>query len=170
MAALFSQESQKNRKAHGDAQQKGTIQALKIPGAAAQGTVKSDKAGDSLGNPGSPGYESFGRRKQASAPEETEAEEQTSTPQNDPQERRKEIPHLGPNFLFLAQGWEAVLLVQKKICSKAKGIFEKKEGPVSYRAQKKGSLIEQKSRGCIVNLDIESHRAQMEALAKQKKA
>lgn len=150
MAALFSPEGEKLRKAQQDGKAKGAGapgNPFRIP--TPQGIAESGKSQDSLGNPNGPlGYEKLTKK----SPGSPAAEEE---------------PHEGPaiyhvpgspensNPIRLGSGWEKVLIAQKKICEKAKGLFTALEAPMKYRVQRKSSFVQLKSRGSILNLSPE---------------
>lgn len=159
MTSLFSSESAKIR-----AEQKGkggsdSKIAAKIPGS---DKLTSHKSGDSLGNPNSPGYESwnFKRKEEQKSEEQKKVAAQNGEP--------IAIEEIGPQFIRLSLGWEKILLAQKKLCEKAKNLFTAMDAPDSYQANKKGKN-QLKSIGCIVDLDIEIHRQEQEAKLKNKK-
>lgn len=155
MAALFTPESSKLRKELKEAKDPSGVRAptFKIPGIDPTTTVKGEKAGDSLGNPNTPGYEYFGKKEDPS--------QETANPLTQ-KEPRTRIENVGSQFIRLGVGWEKILLAQKKICEKAKGLFTSLEAPEKYNHQKRGKALLLKSRGCIVDLDIESHRQDLE--------
>jgi hypothetical protein len=157
MASLFTPESDKLRasqKKGGDGARGAAGTPLKIPGTKA---ITSHKSGDSLGNPNSPGYEPWGKKKQATAGG-TE-EDETSAP--GPGGKVIETSQQGPEFVRLSAGWEILLLAQKKLCEKAKGIFTLLEGPVKYTSQKKNTTLQSKSRGCILDLDVQKTQEEL---------
>lgn len=166
MAALFSPEGEKLRaaqkeKAEGSSPANGTF---KVPGT--KSLSEAGKSQDSLGNPMSPGYEPLNLKKK---PGEAEAKaDDKSAPKST---KGFEPPSLGPQFIRLGLGWEKILITQKKVCEKAKSLFTLLEGPMKYRGQRKGSLLESKARGAILDLDLEESQAQAlaEAEAKKKK-
>lgn len=164
MAALFSPEGERARKAKDKA-------ASPAPGArpaSPQATRLSDagKSQDSLGNPFSPGYEGPLKKKKSSDGQGEIEPESQATPAFSPPGFT--VEQIGPRFIRLGIGWDKVLMAQKKLCEKAKNLFTKLEGPDKYRGQKKSKVLEAKYRGAIVDLDMESIRAEMEA--EQKKA
>ncbi len=151
MAALFSPESEKVRSKQKESSS-SSLQGQKlfsVPGAKA--LSESSKSQDSLGNPsGGLGYEPFRKEKK---PEENEI---NSTPkQLSPNQPVLETPELGSQFIRLNFGWEKVLLAQKKICEKAKNLFTALEAPGKYLGQRKSSSLVQKSRGSILDLDVQ---------------
>lgn len=158
MASLFTPESERlaaaRKKQEGSAAPKAN--GMRIPGMPG---IQSHKSGDSLGNPNSPGYEPWGKKKEAEA---NATAEERSTPA--PGGKVIETTPQGPEIIRLSAGWEKLLLAQKKLCEKAKGLFVKLEGPPRYTSNKKGRL--QKSRGCIVDLDIQETAEQKQAEAK----
>lgn len=160
MTSLFSTESAKTRAAQKTKENSEKFNAAKVPGGA--GKLKSHKSGDSLGNPNSPGYESWNfKSKELEAKEEQKkSEAQGGSP--------IEITQFGPQFIRLSLGWEKILLAQKKLCEKAKNLFTAMDAPDSYQANRKGKN-QLKSIGCIVDLDIEEHRQEQEAKLKNKK-
>ena len=148
MASLFTPESERLAAARRTKEGSKSPQAngMKIPGMRG---IQSQKSGDSLGNPNSPGYEPWGKKKEAEPG--AKAENAPAAPAG----KVIETTAQGPEIIRLSAGWEKLLLAQKKLCEKAKGIFTLLEGPTRYASQKKGRLLEQKSRGCIVDLDIQ---------------
>lgn len=158
MASLFTPESE--RLAAGRKKQEGSAppqaNGMRIPGMPG---IQSQKSGDSLGNPNSPGYEPWGKKKEA---EEKATAEERSTPA--PGGQVIETSAQGPEIIRLSAGWEKLLLAQKKLCEKAKGLFVKLEGPTKYTSGRKGRL--EKSRGCIVDLDLQETAEQKQAEAK----
>lgn len=156
MAALFSSENAKARAEKKEATAK--FGAVKVPGSE---KLSPHKSGDSLGNPNSPGYESWNLSKEIEAKEE---EKRNAASGGAP----IEISEIGPQFIRLSLGWEKILLTQKKLCEKAKKLFTAMDAPDSYRANRKGKN-QLKSIGCIVDLDIEAHRQEQEAKLKNKK-
>lgn len=162
MASLFTPESERLRTSA--AQADGTGRAppgsARIPG---MKDIKGHKSGDSLGNPNSPGYEPWGKKERKG---EKPSEQATET--KGPAGTVIEPPVQGPELIRLALGWETILLAQKKLCEKAKALFTRLEGPEKYHSQKKGRLLLIKSRGCIVDLDLQQTQDQKEAQAKGK--
>lgn len=157
MAALFSPEGEKLRAAQKDkASSTSGAGTFRVPGAKALG--ESSKPQDSLGNPNSPGYEKLDLKKK---PAEAAHEEQA----HQAKPKGFETPELGPQFIRLGLGWEKILMTQKKICEKAKGLFTMLEAPARYRGQKKSTFLQAKSRGAILDLDL----AEVQAEAEQKK-
>lgn len=142
MAALFSPDraakSPNAGEAKGSAAPKSTFQ---VPG----GPIGTDKSGDSLGNPNSPGYEPWGRKKEKENPTEQKHEPA-------PLAAAIETPVQGSNLIRLSLGWDKLLVAQKKICEKAKGLFTKMEGNGNYAEQKR-KLKFRKSSGCILDVD-----------------
>jgi hypothetical protein len=128
------------------------------------GQISSHKSQDSLGNPNSPGYESWGKKGQQKdskqAGHEAEQHQQNNQAVIEP-------PNQGAQFIRLSNGWEKLLLAQKKICEKAKGLFTLLEGPGQYKSQKRGKILEMKSLGCIVDLDIQQIAEEEAARAKK---
>lgn len=159
MAALFSSETAKLRSAQKTKENSEKFSATKVPG---NQQIKSEKPGDSLGNPSSPGYESwnFKSKEMAAQEEKKKNEAQGGAP--------IEITEFGPQFIRLSLGWEKILLAQKKLCEKAKNLFTAMDAPDSYQANRRGKN-KLKSVGCIVDLDIEAHRQEQEAKLKNKK-
>ncbi len=115
-------------------------QSFQTPGAAA-----ADQTADSLGNGSTPGYEFFGKK--------PKPEEEKEKAKDSPLAHAIEAPEQGNHVIRLSLGWEKLLVTQKKICEKAKGIFTKMEGDESYAAQRKGKMKFRKSSGCILDLD-----------------
>jgi len=66
----------------------------------------------------------------------------------------------GPEFIRLSAGWEKLLLTQKKLCEKARDLFTLLEGPLKYSSQKKSKVLSLKSRGCILDLDLQETQDQ----------
>ncbi len=163
MASLFTPEREKLRAAQKNQEGAGqNVKAVTVPGT--QALQKSEKSQDSLGNPASPGYEPLNLQKKsagAASPQQTQTQKQGY-----------EAPEMHSHFIRLSLGWEKILLTQKKLCEKAKNIFTRLEGPSKYRGLKRASILEAKSRGSILNLDIEELRLQQveqERLEKEKK-
>ncbi|RZA07557.1 MAG: hypothetical protein EOP11_07355 [Proteobacteria bacterium] len=151
MAALFTPESEKARKT----QAKG---ASTVTGkgagsfriASAEAVGENAKMGDSLGNGSSPGYEPLHlNKKSEQAGDATEGSGKVHQPET------FETPTFGPQFIRLDIGFEKLLFTQKKLCEKASEIFTKLDAPGRYRNQKKGRLLNGKSRGCIVDVTPE---------------
>jgi hypothetical protein len=126
--------------------------------------IKGHKSGDSLGNPNTPGYEPWGKKKKPAEEAAAVAEAEKG-----PAGTVIEAPSQGPELIRLSVGWDRILLAQKKLCEKAKGLFTLLEGPSEYRAQKKSKTLSRKSRGCILDLDIQQMADQAAADAKAKK-
>ena len=167
MASLFTPESDRIRagqkKAEGN-RASGAGNSVKIPGAEA---ISAQKSGDSLGNPNSPGYEPWGKKKQGNAPAEFGPEA------SGPGGKVIETATQGAEFVRLSAGWELLLVAQKKLCEKAKGIFTLLEGPVKYTSQKKNNFLYSKSRGSIVDLDVQETQEQIawaQKMAKEKES
>lgn len=125
---------------------------------------EGSKSQDSLGNPSTPGYDNIWRRKK---------KEEESSQNKDPNlvevrdESGANIPGSGgKKFIRLQSGWEQILLVQQKICEKAKGIMTLLEAPTRYVVARKGKLLLRKHHGCIVDVDTEAHRKEMERKTK----
>lgn len=146
MASLFTPESaklaasQKARAASAPPGQNG----MKIPG---MGKIKGKKTGDSLGNPQSPGYEAWGKRKEEEA-------KNAGEPAQGPAGTVVETTSQGPEIVRLSAGWEKLLVAQKKLCDKARAIFTRLDGPPRYNSQKKNRLP--KTAGCILDLDLQA--------------
>lgn len=162
MASLFTPESAKLASAQKSKATPPPPQAsgMKIPGL---GNIKGHKAGDSLGNPNSPGYEHWGTKKEA---ETTKGKE---TGQQGPAGTVIETTPQGPEIIRLSSGWEKILVAQKKLCEKAKGIFTLLEGPSKYSSQKKSKMLNLKSRGCILDLDVQQTQDEMKAQKEREK-
>lgn len=148
MAALFTPEGEKMRKAQQDGKLKGAGapgNPFRIP--KPTGIPESNKSEDSLGNPNGPlAYEKFEKKLSDQAgPEAASADSAGSF----------HVPGSGNRSepIRLGSGWEKLLLAQKKICEKAKGLLITLEAPIKYRLQKKSSFVQLKSRGSILNLD-----------------
>lgn len=148
MAALFTPENQRLR----TAQKEGASSAgraaggFKVPGL--KGTEAASKPQDSLGDGNTPGYESWGKKKKPGdeAPTSGDSGVSASPP-------TIELPQEGPSLIRLGLGWDKLLLVQKKVCEKAKNLFTSLEAPATYAGQrKKGKL--QKMRGCIIDMEL----------------
>ena len=149
MAALFTPESERARKSQSDrGSNAGPAAAgFRVPGA--ERLSENARSGDSLGNPASPGYEP-----------------PPAKPKNAPQQELTDqsvrahgetfaAPSYGPETIRLEAGYEQLLLAQGKLCEKATTVFTRLDGPVRYRRQRKGRLLDGKSRGCIVDVDAE---------------
>ncbi len=161
MASLFTPESERLRA--GAARTEGgraPAGSVRIPG---MKDIKGHKSGDSLGNPNSPGYEPWGKKKER-APEAASPGEEAKGPAGTVIETSVQ----GPELIRLSVGWDKILLAQRKICEKAKGLFTLLEGPEKYRTQKKNRLP--KSRGCIVDLDIQETAEELAEKLKEAKA
>jgi hypothetical protein len=154
MAALFSPEGEKLRKAQQDGKTKGAGapgSPFRIP--TPQGIPESGKSQDSLGNPNGPlGYEKLTKKSPGAPATEEEANESKTT---------YHVPgsEADSNPIRLSSGWEKILIAQKKICEKAKDLFTSLEAPMKYRVQKKSSFVQLKSRGSILNLTPEETAA-----------
>lgn len=162
MASLFTPESERLARAQKtkETSQTPSANGLKIPG---MPKIQSDKPGDSLGNPNSPGYEPWGKKKHA----ESGAQEKQG--EKAPGGTVIETAAQGPEIIRLSSGWEKLLLAQKKLCEKAKNLFTSQEGPDNYSKQRKSKILSFKSRGCIVDLDVqETQDQQKEAEARLK--
>lgn len=160
MASLFTPESERLRAGQKNAASSAPKggNAIKVPGT---GPITSDKPGDSLGNPNSPGYEPWGKKK--------EAQKEEAAGPAAPGGKVIETTKQGAEFVRLSAGWELLLVAQKKLCEKAKGIFTLLEGPVKYTSQKKNSFLYSKSRGAIVDLDLQQTQEQIAWKLKQEK-
>lgn len=147
MAALFTPESERlaaGQKSKGSSPSLQT-NGMKIPG---MPKLESHKPGDSLGNGSTPGYESWGKKKPPQESLENGGEKA-------PGGTVIETTAQGPEIIRLSVGWEKLLLAQKKLCEKAKGLFTLLDGPAKYSTQRKSKLLSLKSRGCIVDLDVQ---------------
>jgi len=163
MAALFTPESEKVRKSTA-AQANSTTPLASSLAIKAHRLGDAGKAGDSLGNPGSPGYEGPLKRKAGAQEEATLAEGDISVP------TAESTSSLGlPKVIRLSSGWEKILMAQKKICEKARGLFLKLEGPDTYITQRKAKGKGLKYQGAILDVDMEAHRAELEAAEKKAK-
>lgn len=164
MAALFSPEGEKLRKAQNDGKTKGAGapgSPFRIP--TPQGIAESGKSQDSLGNPNGPlGYEKFTKKAAGTTGAEEEAKES-------PGEYHVPGSSEQSNPIRLSSGWEKILLTQKKICEKAKDLFTALEAPMKYRVQRKTSSVQLKSRGSILNLSPEETAAAGAPLEADKK-
>lgn len=153
MAALFTPEGEKLRKAQQDGKTKGAGapgSPFRIP--TAKGISETGKSQDSLGNPNGPlGYEKLTKKSPSSAAEEESKEGPTTY--HVPGSESDSTP------IRLSSGWEKILVAQKKICEKAKDLFTALEAPMKYRVQKKSSFVQLKSRGSILNLTPEESAA-----------
>jgi hypothetical protein len=158
MASLFTPESEKLRQGHKDDASRG-------PGAPGspfkitmpKGVPESGKSQDSLGNPNGPlGYEHWKKENRDEEPTAESAGPESSQPGlfHVPGSARGEFP------LRLGYGWEKLLVAQKKLCEKAKGLFTLLEAPGKYRQQRKSSMIQMKSRGSILNMSTEEFSPQ----------
>ncbi len=162
MASLFTPESdriaagQKTKASQAAPQANG----VRVPG---MGQIKSDKPADSLGNGSTPGYESWGKKKQQPATPEGKSGETA------PGGMVIETTAQGPEIIRLSAGWEKLLLAQKKLCEKAKGLFTLLEGPSKYTEGRKSKILSMKSRGCIVDLDVQQAKEEADAKAKREK-
>jgi hypothetical protein len=148
MAALFTPEGEKARKA----QAKGASPAtgpgtggIRIPNSQAVG--ENAKSGDSLGNPSSPGYSPLPINKKDA--EQQEVTEESAAPKG---HETFQTPTYGPETIRLDSGFETLLLTQHKLCEKAEAVFTKLDAPGRYKTQRKGRLLNGKSRGCIVDV------------------
>ncbi|MCO5142353.1 MAG: hypothetical protein M9962_04600 [Oligoflexia bacterium] len=165
MASLFSPERESIRKQQESSSTKGTQAsqgAFRISGAKEiSGIEENSPTKDSLGNPTSPGHGSWGKKKKAEEEVLEQKEELKKQgifePQKQPQSQ----------FIKLNIGWEKILFIQKKICQKAKEIITKHNGPESYFNSKSSTIASFKSRGCVVDLDMEVQRQIMEAKKKE---
>jgi hypothetical protein len=154
MAALFSPEGEKLRKAQQDGKTKGAGapgSPFRIP--TAKGISETGKSQDSLGNPNGPlGYEKLTKKS-------------PGAPEAEPESKEGPVEYHVPgspeqsNPIRLSSGWEKILIAQKKICEKAKDLFTTLEAPMKYRVQKKSSFVQLKSRGSILNLTPEETAA-----------
>jgi hypothetical protein len=146
MAALFSPESERIR-----SERKGGAAPSSNPHVAASKLREGAKSGDSLGNPYSPGYEGPATAaKKQSENLDTEARNEQNT-------NNYSVPGAKHTKIRLQAGWEKLLFAQKKLCEKAREIFVSLDAPERYRKKTNGRLQE-KSRGSIVDLDIEELR------------
>ncbi len=166
MASLFTPESDRLRASQKKSEAGTRVpgSSIKIPGGQA---ISSQKSGDSLGNPNSPGYEPWGKKKNKTP----EAEEAIAVPATGPGGKVIETTNQGPEIIRLSAGWEKLLLMQKKLCEKAKNLFTLLEGPTKYSSQKKNKFLLLKSRGCILDLDLQKtqdDKAELLAEAKEK--
>ena len=173
MAALFSPESERLR---ADAKTAGAGQgthAAKRPGVpGVDKPAESGKPGDSLGNPSSPGYDNVWLRK-GPEKEATTQEEQPS--KSDGSYVR--VKEASKKFVRIQAGWERLLMAQKKICEKARGLFVKQEAPAQYAGSGTSKLLAEissgKPIGMIVDLDDQKYleeQAQKQREEKEKAA
>ena len=164
MASLFTPESERIRAGQKKAAEGTPVggPGFRVPGSGKG--IKGEKPGDSLGNPNSPGYEPWGKKKGSG---ENEKEEGSMPPA--PGGKVIETTSEGPKTVRLSAGWELLIVAQKKICEKAKGIFTLLEGPVKYTLQKRNKSLLAKSRGCILDLDSHETQEQIAWRLKQEK-
>lgn len=154
MAALFTPECQHAR-ATQNKEKTGSV-SEGLPPIQLQ---KGEKPGDALGNPCSPGYEPMQGK---------------GTPSGDPAQQQEpgqaeyHVPGSPRGTLRLQAGWEKILLMQKKLCEKAKNLFTSLDAPERYNFARKNKM-ERKSRGCIVDLDVETVRQEQEQKKKAEK-
>lgn len=159
MASLFTPESERLRAGAARAESSRAPAMATVPG---MQRIQGQKTGDSLSNPNSQGYEPWGHKKEpGNAGDEKAAKGPAGTV--------VEPPHQGPELIRLAVGWERILVAQKKLCEKAKGLFTLLDGPEKYRALKKSKILSAKSRGCIVDLDVQKIADEKAALEKEAK-
>ncbi len=151
-AALFTPEGERLRSAQ-EKKTSGANQPVRIPGAKSQ-VGQGQKSQDSLGDSATPGYEFFGRKKKT--PEEQKKEEA-----NPHSVETISVPQERENVIRLQVGWEKLLLAQKKICEKAKGLLLAMEAPMLYASARKGKGLQLKSRGCILDLDASNSVPEM---------
>ncbi len=159
MSAAFSPEAERLRqagkeKAEHAASAKGF--SLNKSNLSQNKLSEGSKSQDSLGNPNTPGYDNIWSR---------EKKEESQKENSDPNlisirdESSQNIPgSQGKKRIRLQSGWEQILLVQQKICEKAKGIMTLIESPIKYSISRRGKLLMRRHQGCIVDLDIEEHR------------
>lgn len=173
MAALFSPEAENRRaSAKEGAKSAGAAPSPKLANILNPvGTVASAAAHQD-GNPQSPGYEPWGKKKKSPAPMDPAEAGHAQTVETTENSTTIKVPGSGGSHLIRLQfGWDKILLAQKKICEKAKKIFTNLEAPETYQSQRnaraKSGL---KSQGCVVDVDIEKLRQQQELLEKAKKA
>lgn len=157
LAAAFTPESQRLR---------GTqvSQGKSVTSSGGKASLKlagNEGPKDSLGNPGSPGYEKFEKEKKKAAAEEKEKKSGIV---------EYAAPEISAKKVRLCFGWEKLLLVQKKICEKTRALMVKMEGPNQYAKAKRSAKLSLKSSGCIIDLDLEEIRQKQETEAKEKKA
>jgi hypothetical protein len=163
MASLFTPESEKlaaaqKAKASANAPKANGLRIPGLPG------IQSHKPGDSLGNGSTPGYEPWGKKKT-----EPEADKKAEGQEKAPGGTLVETSTQGAQFIRISVGWEKLLLTQKKLCEKAKGLFTLLDGPSKYASQRKSKVLSLKSRGCILDLDShETHELAKEAENKAK--
>lgn len=159
MAALF--QSPDRAKGKETLASSNPSSSVRVPGGP-KGTLASQKSNDSLGDGATPGYESWGKKKKAEGAPANE--EKAGDPANLPHE----TPFEGSNLIRLSLGWEKLLVAQKKVCEKAKGLFTRLEGDVRYQEHRRGKMKFMKNRGCI--LDVDSVAVQDEKESEEKKA
>ncbi len=165
MASLFSPEGEKLRAAQKDkaGNASSSSQAFRVPGAKA--LQESGKSQDSLGNPsGGLGYEPFRKEKKKG-----EAQTSESFSEETPSQKVIETRSIGSQFIRLSVGWEKVLIAQQKLCEKAKNLFTSLEAPDKYHGQKKSNSLMEKSRGSILDLDVQEVANEKAAMEKQEK-
>lgn len=155
MAALFTPEGEKARKAQSKSASPTTgpqAGGLRIAGSQAVG--ENSKMGDSLGNPSSPGYSPLPINKKDAGQQEVTEESATANGHE-----TFHTPTYGPETIRLDTGFETLLLTQHKLCEKAEAVFTKLDAPSRYKSQKRGKLLNGKSRGCIVDVAPEEDLA-----------
>jgi len=164
MSAAFSPETDRLRKASKEkAENAESIKGFSLSKFApkAEKLSESGKSQDALGNPTTPGYENIWQQK-----EQNTKTQNSSCP--NPDIDGHQIPGSnGKKIIRLSTGWEQLLLVQKKICEKARNIITMIDSQEKYTFARKNKL--KKYNGCIVDLDVEEHRKEMEFKAKEEK-
>ena len=157
VAALFQAPSKAKGQETASSAQAGTG-SVRVPGGL-KGTVAGQQPQDSLGNPNSPGYESWGKKKKGeAAPAAKDSDEPVANTQT-----VIDTPFEGADRIRLTVGWEKLLLAQKKICEKAKGLFVKLDGNGNYEEQRRGKLRFLKNRGCILDVDTQETEEKQKA-------
>jgi hypothetical protein len=165
MASLFSPEGEKIRAAQKDkaGNASASSQTFRVPGAKA--LQESGKPQDSLGNPsGGLGYEPFRKEKKKS-----ESNTPNSSTEETPNQKVIETRSVGSQFIRLSMGWEKILVAQKKLCEKAKNLFTSLEAPDKYHGQKRSNSLLEKSRGSILDLDVQEVANEKAASEKNEK-
>ncbi len=142
-AALFTPEAERLRSQSAAASNK----PVSLPTKQGSNLKQGAKTDDSLGNSASPGYEFMGGKKKNGS----DADKQGSNPFA-PAQAENSTGAKAANIVRLQIGWETLLVVQRKICEKAKNIITSIEAPVKYAVERRGKSTRLKSRGCIVDL------------------
>ncbi len=171
MSATLSPEAERLRLASKEkAEQKASASGFALRKANANQTKLSEgsKSQDSLGNPSTPGYDNIWKRDKKE--EESAASKDPNLVKVKGDESLHSMPgSSGKKFVRLQTGWEQILLVQQKLCEKAKNIMTLMESPAKYALSKKAKLLMRRHQGCIVDVDIEEHRKELEHKIKAEK-